>query len=169
MSHFIETTRLYVDAPTLSDADNWCDLHRDVEIMRHIGGARDRQTSLQWLKDDISHFEKHGFCLASVFEKSTENFIGRAGIVYFDYDDTQTEIEIGYELKKEYWNKGYATELVLGIIKWGFTHLNLSRLVAVCRPENIASQHVVKKSGLRFEKELIIRDSNFYFYAIFRN
>ena len=66
-------------------------------------------------------------------------FIGRAGFVYLNYDDTQPDIEIGYELKKEYWHQGYATELVLALINWGFDHLDVTRLVAVTRPDNLKS------------------------------
>jgi [ribosomal protein S5]-alanine N-acetyltransferase len=134
MTHFIETQRLFIDVPTLEDVDQWQTVHSDPAVMKYLGGVCDRDTTLQWLENDIAHYnKKHGFCLGSVFEKEKNMFIGLAGLVYLNYDDNQSDIEIGYQLKKSCWNQGYASELVQVLIKWGFAHLNVNRLVAVTR------------------------------------
>lgn len=94
------------------------------------------------------HFNKHGFTFGVVFEKEIGNFIGRAGLMYLDYDDTQPEIEIGYRLLKSHWGKGYGTELAKGIIDWGFKHLNVEKLIAIIDPQNEKSRQGYKNKNL---------------------
>jgi ribosomal-protein-alanine N-acetyltransferase len=168
MTHFIETQRLFIEVPTLLDIDNWQAVHSDQEVMKYLGGARDRKTTLQWLKHDISHYKKHGFCLGSVFEKKNKMFIGIAGLVYLNYDDSQQDIEIGYQLKKNCWNKGYASEIVQALICWGFSHLSVTRLVAVTRPENQKSQRVLEKAKMQYDRTIPLHNEDFLFYAIYK-
>ena len=162
----IETKRLLIKAPTLLDVENWYALHADPEVMQFLGGARDKETNLNWLEQDILHCKKHGFCLGSVFEKTSGEFIGRAGLVYLNYNDSQSDIEIGYELHKIYWNKGYGIELVTKLIDWGFSHLNVTKLVSVTRPENKRSQRVLEKCNMRYIKRVQLNNIYFDFYEI---
>ncbi len=50
-----------------------------------------------------------------------------------------------------YWGKGFATEALTSLIKFGFTTLKLHRITAGCAADNIASAKVLKKAGMRFE------------------
>jgi ribosomal-protein-alanine N-acetyltransferase len=168
MPILFETQRLLIKVPILNDIENWYSLHSDPEVMEFMGGTRTKSTVQEWLEDDISHYTKHDFCMGSVFEKSDNEFIGRAGLVYLEHDDTQPDIEIGYVLHKNHWNKGYATELVLAAIAWGFTHLNVNKLVAVTRSENKRSQNVLEKYGMRYERQIQFHNENFMLYQIYK-
>lgn len=169
MTHFIETRRLFINVPILSDIENWQTIHSDAEAMKYLGGVRDRDTTRQWLEQDIVHYKKHGFCLGSAFEKDSKIFIGRAGLVYLNYADNQQDIEVGYELKRDYWNKGYASELVHALIHWGFSHLNVNRLVAVTRPENKKSQHVLEKMKMQYEKKIQFHHKDYLLYVAYKH
>jgi len=61
---------------------------------------------------------------------------------------------IGYCLNKAYWNKGYGTEAAKALIEFGFTRLALHKISALCDPENIGSNQVLKKSGMKLEGRL---------------
>lgn len=151
MNAFLETERLILTRPSLTDIDNLCELQSDSEVMQYIGnGVRTREEVMSGLEKAITHQEKHGFSLGSVYEKESGEFIGRAGLIYLGYDDTQPDIEIGYAFVKTAWGKGYATELTNALIAWGFTHLAVERLIAVARPENSRSRHVLEKSGMTY-------------------
>lgn len=63
--------------------------------------------------------------------------------------------EIGYWLGRTYWNKGYMTEALNAIIKYGFEQLKLVRLYANVFTHNMGSAKVLEKSG--FVKEGILR------------
>jgi RimJ/RimL family protein N-acetyltransferase len=167
MSIFLETKRLVINAPELSDFDNMCTLQSDPEVMRYIGhGVRTKELVAESLQMAIDHQQKHGFSLGSVYEKGTEIFIGRAGLIYLAFDDTQPEIEVGYALLTAYWNKGYATELTRALIKWGFQHLSVSHLIGVIRPKNDRSRHVLEKSGMKYNGPSFYRDIEVALYQI---
>lgn len=164
MAIFLKTTRLIIQTSSVRDLKNWVTLYSDSEQMSYKP-----EIIKQWLDQDRMHFKKYGFGMGSVYEKKNHCFVGRAGIVYLDYDDSQPNIEIGYILDKAYWNKGYATELAKALVKWGFQHLSVNKLVAVTRPENKKSQHVLEKTGMHYVKLIQIRHQDFFFYEIHKN
>ncbi len=125
MSIFLETKRLIVKTPELSDLDNLITLRSDPDVMKYTGDdVQDKEEVKEALVFFISYYNKHGMGFFSVFEKETNSFVGQAGLFHLLFDDTQSEIEIAYRLHKKFWGKGYATELAKAIIQWGFQHLS---------------------------------------------
>lgn len=57
----LETKRLVIKAPTLSDLDDGFGLHTDPVVMKYVGGPRKKKTISNWLQQDILHYEKHDF------------------------------------------------------------------------------------------------------------
>lgn len=62
--------------------------------------------------------------------------------------------EIGYVINKKYWNKGFVTEAMKSVIKYGFEQLNLNRIESHCEHENMGSWKVMEKCGLKYEGTL---------------
>ncbi|MCE7861289.1 MAG: N-acetyltransferase, partial [Chloroflexi bacterium CFX2] len=54
------------------------------------------------------------------------------------------------------------------ILKYGFEKLNLSRLICLIDPENIPSQRVAEKIGMKFEKESSDEYGPFWVYSIIK-
>jgi RimJ/RimL family protein N-acetyltransferase len=48
--------------------------------------------------------------------------------------------------------KGYATEAARALIEWAFTNLELARIVATTELDNTASQAVMRRLGMRVER-----------------
>ena len=61
---------------------------------------------------------------------------------------------MAYTIAREYWGQGLGTEAASGILQYGFEKLNLSRLICLIDPENIASQKVAEKIGMTLEKRV---------------
>ena len=61
------------------------------------------------------------------------------------------EVEVGFRLKKKFWNQGYSTEAGKALMQHGFETVGLERIIAIVRPDNLASQAVIKKLGLKEE------------------
>ncbi len=151
MSLFLETKNLIITTPELSDFNNLYTLQSDADVMQYIGqGVRTEAEVLSGLEKAISHYQKHHFSLGCVFEKESEAFVGRAGLIYLAYDDNQPDIEVGYALMKNFWNKGYGTELARALISWGFTQLVVEKLVGVINPDNERSRRVLEKAGMKY-------------------
>jgi RimJ/RimL family protein N-acetyltransferase/predicted acetyltransferase len=170
VSIFLETERLILKEPSFDSLEDLYALQADLDTMRYIGnGVRTREEVREGLKKMLQHFEKHGFGLGDIFEKASGTYIGRAGLIYLAFDDTQPEIEVGYQLHKAFWNRGYATELTKALINWGFQHLAIEHLVAVIRPENERSRHVLEKVGMRYIGRTIYYDKEVAKYQILKN
>lgn len=56
--------------------------------------------------------------------------------------------EVWFKFHKDYWNKGYATEALREIIRFGFDELNLHRIEAGCAIANTGSWKVMEKAGM---------------------
>ncbi len=151
MNIFIETPRLIIKPPNWIDFEAYHGLLSDPEVMRYIGkGIRTREETQENLQNQINHFNKHDFSLGFVYEKQTGLFVGRAGLVYLEMKDDQSDIEIGYALHHQFWNQGYGTELVKACIHWGFQHLPVKQLLAVINPDNERSRRVLERAGMRY-------------------
>jgi [ribosomal protein S5]-alanine N-acetyltransferase len=57
------------------------------------------------------------------------------------------EIEIGYGTYEEFQNKGFMTEVVLGILKWSKTQVKVKSIIASTDKTNTASFKVLEKNG----------------------
>jgi [ribosomal protein S5]-alanine N-acetyltransferase len=119
--------------------------------MRYYGaGAKTYEETREFMIKMVQHQEKHGFSSGNVYEKETGLFVGRAGLIYLEMNDNQPDIEVGYLLHKQFWNKGYATELTKTFLEWGFKHLSVNKLIASVRLENTGSLHVLEKAGMTY-------------------
>ncbi|MNL48225.1 putative ribosomal N-acetyltransferase YdaF [compost metagenome] len=78
--------------------------------------------------------------------------MGTAGFVYWETEHARAEF--GYSLSRAFWGKGLATEAARAIITFGFEVLALNRIEAKCMVENVASERVMQKAGLRFDAVL---------------
>lgn len=167
MSIFLETSRLILKTPVLADLDDLYLLQSDPDVMQYVGkGIRTKKEVLKGLTLSIDHQEKHGFSLGSVYEKESGQFVGRAGLIYLAFDDSQPLIEVGYALVKSAWQKGYATELTKALIDWGFQHLTVNKLIGVINPLNERSGRVLEKAGMHFSKSSKYNGLEVLFYEI---
>lgn len=66
--------------------------------------------------------------------------------------------EIGYVLKKTYWNQGLMSEAVEAAITYCFEAVKLDYLFCGHFEENTASKRVIQKAGFEFLKEIDLQD-----------
>lgn len=147
----VDTKRLMIKPSSLDNLEKVCALFSDPEVMRYVGtGVKSREETVTYLEKSIKHHDKHGFSFCDIYEKETGTFIGRAGLIYLEMKDDQPDIEVGYALHKQFWKKGYATELASAFLNWGFENLAVNKLVAVIHPENEKSRRVLENSGMHY-------------------
>jgi ribosomal-protein-alanine N-acetyltransferase len=125
-------------------------MNSDPAIMKYVGdgSTRNHEQMIKELEMLISHYtRKPGLGIWATILKDTDRFVGASGLVH--YDNTP-EIEIGYRIQKEHWNKGYATEASLGLLKYGFESLDLNKIVSSAHVANVASRRVMEKIGMTY-------------------
>jgi RimJ/RimL family protein N-acetyltransferase len=60
--------------------------------------------------------------------------------------------EIGFDLAKEYWGKGYMRESLTAIINFGFSVFNLSYVEAHTNSNNVRAKRLLEKLGFQLDK-----------------
>jgi RimJ/RimL family protein N-acetyltransferase len=163
----IKTARLHLRAFTPDDLDDLYMVFGDAEVMKYISGGkpRNREATRTGLLRTIEGWQKRGFGLWAVALKDGGKVIGYCGLMFLE--DT-TEIELAYGLAKSAWGKGFATEAGRTSLKYGFEELKMERIVAVVNPQNVSSQRVLEKLGMKYTKNARHYDADLMYYEISR-
>jgi len=88
-----------------------------------------------------------GIDFAVALEASGE-VIGSCGI--YPDEDMDTG-DMGWILHMDYHRRGYGTEIVAELLRYGFEDLKLRRLWACCAADNYGSRRVMERNGMRRE------------------
>lgn len=162
----IKTDRLLLRLLTLEDFENSAKLQGDPEVRRFFpGGVFTKEQSFIRIKELITKFETKGIPTLVIHIPETGEFVGRCG---FGLVETG-EVEIGYMLHKEYWGKGYATEVVTALLKWAKENISADYIIGFTTFDNLASQRVLQKCGMEFYKDDIGHGALCHFYRIKNN
>ena len=126
---------------------NWLN---DSEINRYLEVRHTPQTiesCIEFVKQMDSDPTQHLF---GMFLIENGEHIGniKLGFINQHHCRGQLSLFIG---DKECWGKGYASEAVIAITKWGFEYLGLEKIEAGCCEENMVSRNVFLKAGYREE------------------
>lgn len=147
-----------------NDVDALAALCANPDVMRYVGhSVRTREETETELHRMMAHWQAHGFSIWKLVEKETGGFVGRAGLIYLD---NTPEIEVGYALDCPFWGRGLATEAARVSLQFGVDTLGLERIVAIARPENLASQRVMQKLGMTYEKDAFYYNCEVVYWAI---
>jgi ribosomal-protein-alanine N-acetyltransferase len=117
------------------------------------------------IKSLTDNWEENHFGVWAVIYKEQEKLIGHCGLKFLE---NTPEVQIGYLLLKSYWTRGLGTEAASAALKYGFEVVNLQKIVAVAKPENIASRRVLEKVGMKYEKDAYYYENNVVYYSISR-
>ena len=93
--------------------------------------------------------------------------VGYCGFLHQDVDG-EKEIEIGYRLHPDYWNRGIATEAARKVRDHAFSDLELPRVISLIHCDNTPSRRVAEKIGMTFEKEILFRGFPTQVFAVIR-
>jgi RimJ/RimL family protein N-acetyltransferase len=147
--HTVETHRLQLRMFAPSDMDDLCRLLSDPEVIRYVGTGEPilEEEAGTILTSILAHWGRHGYGRWAAVDKATEKFIGMGGLRTLI--DTP---EVVYHLAKSRWGLGLATEMAHASLRYGFEEHGFERIVAVAKPENTASIHVMEKVGMRYQK-----------------
>jgi [ribosomal protein S5]-alanine N-acetyltransferase len=122
--------------------------------MAHLGGVRDESATLAYLERNLAHWARYGFGLWMLRDASSQSLIGRAVLRHLVVEGAD-EVEVGYGFYPEFWSRGLATEMACACVRIGLVEVGLQSVVAVTLPAHAASQRVMLKAGLAYEREIL--------------
>ena len=147
----IETERLWLRKLDEADVEPFYQLSADPDVMRYTGEPcfTGREQALQVLRErPIRDYQRYGYGRWACILKETDEFIGWCGLKYLEECG---EVDVGYRFFPKFWGRGLGTEASRACVQYGFEVLNLSRIIGIALPENVASTRVLEKSGLELE------------------
>ena len=148
----LETERLLFRPHEAEDIESYCAMEADPDVRRYVGGSpRSRDQAEFRFRRDLSAPLVDRLTLWATVYKPEGRYIGRCGIYpHFDADAKPIPDEgvLAFYLARPYWGRGLATEAGRGFLRFGFTELGLTRIVATVQVGNQASVRVLKKLGL---------------------
>lgn len=149
MSFRIETERLRIRPWEAADRPAFERFVADSEMMRYMShGQAWEQTRVDtWLARQPRNLAQHGCCMGAAVLKQTGGIIGVGGIQPLEQAGI---FEIGWWIWKDYWNRGLATEMARGLVKYAFEIMQLPQIVAIVDPPNRASIRVAEKLGMSY-------------------
>lgn len=123
----------------------------DIEPCKDI---KEAEEIIQFHTDDAG-------CRWGLYVKNTQSFIGTIGFHYLR-SNPEFIAEIGFDLTKDFWGKGYMSEAMTEVINFGFNQMELEIIDATVDPNNEKSLNLMRKLG--FNEDLELRDNLVYFY-----
>lgn len=152
MKIIMETDRLYLRQLEMNDLDELVTILADPESMKYYPQPFSREKVQQWIEWNLDNYRQYQHGLWAVILKDGALFLGDCGITLQEIDGERLP-ELGYHIKKQYWNQGYATEAAKACMKYAFEELKLQRLYTYTKVDNLPSRKVAEKNGMRFVKE----------------
>lgn len=170
----IETSRLILRGVTTEDANDMFKYLSDIDVVKPMGlepfkTIKDVWDEISWYK---SIYDEGTGIRWGITLKDSGKVIGSCG--FLNMLKKHCRAEIGYELSKDYWGKGIASEALEAVVKYGYDQFQLERIEALIEPANLASQKLVERQG--FKKEGLLRHYEFtcgkfddlYMYSIIK-
>jgi [ribosomal protein S5]-alanine N-acetyltransferase len=155
----IVTNRLMLRKVTTKDANDMFTYLSDKDVMKHMGlepfqTINDVYDEIDWYQ--TINLEGTGMRWGITL-KDSGKVIGSCG--FLNMKTKHHRAEVGFELSKDHWGKGIASESLEAVVKYGFQHLQLERIEALIEPDNLHSQKLVERQG--FQKEGLLRHYEF--------
>lgn len=148
----LETARLRLEPWDDSHYAGLRVMDSDAVVMRYIsnGIVKTPDETRESIRRVSARWEKYGFSWWVIKEKSTGAIVGAACLQHLANVDG-APLEIGWRLIPEHNGKGYATEAAQAIIDFAAERVGATYLVAVADPENIPSQRVMQRLGMKYK------------------
>ncbi len=152
----IETERLVLRLPEMTDHPAWSKLRREGE-----GFLRDWEPS--WSPDHLARktfrnrvywawrSRDEGRALAVfLIRRADRQLLGAITLDHIRRGPAQSAT-VGYWIGEAFARQGYMSEALQAIVHHAFTTLDLSRIEAACLPENTPSRGLLERSGFDYE------------------
>ncbi len=122
-------------------------------------------SAVEWIERQLKRYKADGFGLNALIEKVSGDFVGQCGLLRQEVDGIQ-ELEIGYHLLPRFWKKGFAAEAANACRIFAFENNMAPSVISIIEPQNLASQRVAERNGMKKDKETFWRGAEVFIYRV---
>ena len=150
----LESERLFFRKYAITDFPVLYDMGSNLENMKYRAGEpkseEEVRECINWGIQCAEQTPCINFRYAVVLKETGET-IGSCELAFTDKDPA----ELAWELHRNFWRKGYGTEIGQTLLKLGFQQLGLRRIIADCNTLNKGSYGIMEKIGMRREAHYV--------------
>jgi RimJ/RimL family protein N-acetyltransferase len=145
---WLETQRLALRDFVAADLDELASMEADPLVARYVGNGKPMARAE--VVAGLGRIRRYGRLYPQLgvwyaLRRDTGAFVGWYSL---KYAGKSTDVEVGYRMRRDAWGNGFATELAIELVRYGFEDVGLQRIIGVTHPHNVASQRVLTKAGL---------------------
>jgi ribosomal-protein-alanine N-acetyltransferase len=154
----LQTTRLILRPLTLGDAKmayyGWtgdAEANKWVSWLPHhsINDTIKWLKEISWEQQGTSDIPRDNYIWGFVL-KDTGELFGSGGLIW---EEDYGLYQVGYNIMKTHWNKGYTTEAMRAIFEFAVKSLGINRVAGGHAKENLASRAVLEKLGFVYDRD----------------
>ena len=147
-----ETVRLFLREMEDDDFDALYAVLADSDIMQHYPYTFDDIRVRNWITRNRERYQQYGFGLWAVCLKDTGEMIGDCGLTLQSINGRILP-EIGYHIRGDQQNQGYAKEAATAVRDWAFQNTDYPALYSYCKYTNVPSYRTAEAIGMHFAEE----------------
>ena len=145
------TDRLVVRTWADEDVDALAAIGADPDVVRYLGGV---PWSVADARSMIERYREIGDSLGvtawALEDRRSGSLVGHCGFARTNAPCLRPEIvEIGWMLDRRRWREGLATEAARAVMPRALQRFERWRILSKCQVENVASERVMQRLGLR--------------------
>lgn len=165
----LETERLYLRQWAEADKPPFAELTADKRVMEFFPRPLSRSESDHMVDRMQREIVQRGWGWWAVEVKGKHRFIGFVGLNIPSADlPFNPCVETGWRLDYPYWGQGYAPEAARAALSLGFETLKLGEIVAFATLDNVRSQAVMQKLGMRRDPSTFIHPSESVEHCLYK-
>lgn len=155
-SVILTTERLILREFELADTDALLQVLGDPIGMQYYPAPFPREEVDEWIRRNRARYRDAGFGIWAMVLRNSGELIGDCGCFVRELEGNH-ECELGWHVRRDLWNRGYATEAARECSEYAFSQLGMQRIIALVRPENLSSCRVAEKNGMRCDRVIFWR------------
>ncbi|MEV5987099.1 GNAT family N-acetyltransferase [Streptomyces sp. NPDC052051] len=152
----IHTPRLLLRTWHDDDLVPMADIHADPRVMRWIddGSVRDLERTAEDIERWEEEWDEEGFGLFAVELLASGELIGFTGLSVPEFlPEVMPAVAISWRIGSQFWGQGYASEAAHATLEFALQDRGLDRVISINRVGDNASENVLRKLGMTFERE----------------
>lgn len=155
-NYIFQSNRLGFRDWLASDIKIMSEINVDPTVMEFFPALQSEKETLEFIERMQSQLKEKGFCYFAVDKLETNEFIGFIGLSEQNFEADFTPcIDIGWRIRVEEWNNGYATEGAKRCLEYAFHDLGIKKINSIAPLINVRSEAVMKKIGMHKVKNFI--------------
>lgn len=150
----IETNRLILRKITNDDYKEIADILQDINVMYAWEKSFSDEEVQNWINQNLKRYDNEGYSYFLALNKEDNKVVGVMGPLIENIEGKEY-IGVAYILNKNSWGYGYASEGVKSCIDYAFNKLDVKKVIAEIRPNNVGSLKVAKRLNMKIEGSFI--------------